>query len=315
MTYNNIFRLLESSIYTENAAILTRGYKWFYENLYFPTITIENLNLHYDDWQRWVLCNTYGMLGDISFLLNGYEVANHWYMKNYSFMIDEDDKDVLHDIAYTYEMIGDIANAQKYYQMYYEYCDDEYKPTITGQLQNSQIIQAYSKLAAFQPDWLIDKYSCISDKNDLYKAVTMAYFTRGEAASVEVFTRMKDYFSNAEKPLIDSVDFFYAADYFVDTPVFWNLILTYKPSVSFTDINLDLCSSECWGFDNSIISDTIQLHIFRTENDIDSMTRLQEKNLSWQSPRICTVFYQNNNRMPSWSELYEQGLNCQSIDK
>jgi tetratricopeptide (TPR) repeat protein len=298
-------KLLESNINVDNVVVMVRGCDWFWNNIFLPVVTIEQTDHCIS--QRQTLTVAYSILGDISLLLRGYETANSWYRKY--LLCENNDVDVLHDIAYTYEMFGDYANAQKYYRKYFDNDDYELTESLNDHV-DMQIQQAYSKLVLHQPAWVIDNCSCTVDQNELYRIVTMAYFTFGQAAQIEVLTRVEKYFIFAVNPTIDEVDLFYAADYFVEIPTFWRLILKYKPSIVIIDCDLKLFTSDESGFDNSIIFDIIQLHIFRTENDIVSMRQLQKTNSSWKSPCICIDFHNAHKRMPNWHELYEHELHA-----
>jgi tetratricopeptide (TPR) repeat protein len=302
MNMNEAIKLLEDNISVNNEVVIARGYNWLFNNIFVPTLAIENTN--YKDSLLGLLIGAYDILGDVSFILKGYEAANYWYRKYY--LYNTNDKEVLHDIAFTYEMSGDYMNAQKYYRLYFD--NDSYQLDKFVDQHPVLLQQAYSKLVQFQSDWVINQCSCNIDCHELYRIVTIAYSTFGQASLVDVLARIEEYFTSSSNPSIDYVDLFYAVDYFVEIPLLWKLIFKYKPSIDIIDSDFNLYSSTDRGYDNSIIEDIIQLHIFRTENDINSMTTLQEKNKLWQSPRICIEFYQIYNRMPNWYEMYERGL-------
>jgi hypothetical protein len=238
--------------------------------------------------------------GDIAFLLRGYGTANYWYKMFHSF--NTNDQENFHDLAYTYEMIGDFDNARKYYLKYYgDNRHDEL--TDSYELESQTVNNIYDQLISFQPKLIIDSYSH-SEQFDIYRLTTTAYFMLGNEAENEVYSRMEYYFKNADTPVIDWVDLFYAADYFCDQNKFWEIISTYKPRTEITDHNFD------WQFSTnemsiSNVKDSILLHSVRTSEDLDAMKNLLNNDYLHNAAETCLNFFNEQNRMPNWKDFYE----------
>ncbi|MDR1485032.1 MAG: hypothetical protein LBT09_09435 [Planctomycetaceae bacterium] len=298
----DLFTLLKSSLTFENPTILTLGQKWFQENLILPIINLTAIDLDIDKFnknQSTIFFMALQAVGDIAFLVRGYSSANYWYRKFHLF--DNDDLEILHDIAYTYELIRDFDNAKKYYQ---EYFGDNHTIELSEEydFESSTKLHIYDQLVKFQPKFVIDSYQN-TEQIEIYRLVTTAYFMLGKEFENNVYNRMEYYFQNAVAPSIDRVDLFYAIDFFCDQPQFWQIILNYKPNIDIIDHNFDTQNSTSKATDTNI-NDILLLHLIRSCNDLKTMKNLLKNDYLYIAADSCIKFYNVQNRMPKWKEFY-----------
>jgi tetratricopeptide (TPR) repeat protein len=304
---SDLFNFLKNSLTFENPAILTFGAKWFNENIVLPIKDLTTMDIDIsklDETQNTIFFMALQAVGDIAFLLRGYGTANYWYKKFHLFNMYE--REILHDIAHTYELIGDFDNARKYYQNYFgdnhaiELFDD-------GDSELPTKTHIYDHLIKFQPKFVIDNYRN-TEQIEIYRLVTMAYFMLGKESKNIVYNRIKNYFKNANIPSIDRVDLFYAIDFFCDQHQFWKIILDYKPNIDIIDHNFDsLYSVSHHSIDkknDSKVNDTLLLHFTRSCNDLRTMKKFLKNDYLYKAADTCVKFFNGRNRMPNWKEFY-----------